>query len=78
MKNGIEQGEESESCTSGNDGDSCTTENDDDPSLSTNQNEARQFGGTNLQETICRQAHLSASQFGGKINKNYLPLLPLK
>ena len=30
--------------------------------------EARQFGGTNL----------SASQFGGKINKNDLPSLALK
>ena len=34
----VEQGEESESYTSGNDSDSCTNENDETPFLSTNQN----------------------------------------
>ena len=43
----------------------------------------RQFGGINLAGDnstgqICRQANLSASQFGGKINKNNLPSLALK
>ena len=40
--------------------------------------EARKFRGTNLAEKICRKANLSASQFGGKINKNDLPSLALK
>ena len=36
------------------------------------------LAGDNLAAQICQQANLSASQFGGKINKNDLPLLALK
>ena len=39
---------------------------------------ARQFAGDNSSGQNCRQVNLSASQLGGKINKNYLPSLALK